>query len=154
MDLLAVPFDRFFWWCGAGLSDRFSLFPPYYTTSLFLSVPRSIFAPFYTIHTMMNHQTFLILFALCRGTGVRGFGLLPSVVCSRRTALPPFSIKASQRNSARRTTTMASFWQGIGKGPSPDAKEKCPVLICPAQLSIPGDYTQMVADLKERCVHY
>eukprot|EP00752_Nemacystus_decipiens_P010496 g9351.t1 len=43
---------------------------------------------------------------------------------------------------------MASFWPG--RGPSPASEEKCPVLICPAQLSIPGDYTQMVADLKER----
>lgn len=56
-------------------------------------------------------------------------------------------------DSARRTTTMANFWQGVRKGPpSSGAKEKCPVLICPAQLSIPGDYQQMVADLKERCV--
>lgn len=49
-----------------------------------------------------------------------------------------------------------AFWQGIVQGVGmktptpPTAKEKCPVLICPAQLSVPGDYRQMVTELKKR----
>lgn len=101
----------------------------------------------------MNQLALLLLLAFCRDTGVRGFRLLPSAVWSRSAPLPPCS--STRCDSTRRTTTtMSSFWQGMGKGQqSTGAKEKCPVLICPAQLSIPGDYTQMVADLKDRYPH-
>lgn len=46
-----------------------------------------------------------------------------------------------------------SFWEGIVPGTAgkpPVAKDKCPVLVCPAQLSVPGDYKKMIAEFKER----
>lgn len=44
-----------------------------------------------------------------------------------------------------------SFWEGIVQGTAkPVAKDKCPVLVCPAQLSVPGDYKKMIAEFKER----
>eukprot|EP00904_Undaria_pinnatifida_P010185 jgi/Undpi1/6297/HiC_scaffold_20.g08780.m1 len=58
---------------------------------------------------------------------------------------------------------MTSFWEGIVQGVGGEgatspattdgaamAKDKCPVLICPAQLSVPGDYRKTVAEFKER----
>lgn len=53
-----------------------------------------------------------------------------------------------------------SFWEGIqqGAGLRPavappaegDGTSKCPVLIFPAQLGIPGDYRKMMAELNDR----
>lgn len=102
----------------------------------------------------------LLLLALCRRTAVRGFGLLPPLLSSqsRGGVTKPYS-NNTPRSSCRRVDRVmmaGAFWEGIVQGigmktPTPQtAKEKCPVLICPAQLSVPGDYRQMVTELKAR----
>ncbi|CAB1120251.1 unnamed protein product [Ectocarpus sp. CCAP 1310/34] len=95
----------------------------------------------------------LLILALCRRIVVRGFGLLPPLLLSQsRGGVTP-------RSSCRprdRVIMTGAFWEGIVQGVGmktptpPTAKEKGPVLICPAQLSVPGDYRQMVTELKKR----
>lgn len=52
-----------------------------------------------------------------------------------------------------------SFWEGIQQqlttarlavAPRTKGDSKCPVLICPAQLSIPEDYRNMMNELNDR----
>lgn len=107
----------------------------------------------------------LLLLTLCKDTVVCGFALLllpPSLRSLRRNDATAWSSDAStlrprcERGAAATSTIMmrGSFWeglvQGVGGTSAAVSKEKCPVLICPAQLSVPGDYRQMVAEFKER----
>lgn len=90
---------------------------------------------------------------------------LSSQQCSFRRAV--YATAGPAVVPARETTSTAtmSFWdaiQGGGGGgagageiaasslSNEKAKEKCPVLICPAQLSVPGDYRNMIAELNDR----
>lgn len=102
------------------------------------------------------------LLALSQLRLVGGFGLLSASFLSRSTrqiaAIPTSRVHELEHV----TTMMTSFWEGIVRGVrgggatspgTPNAvigKDKCPVLICPAQLSVPGDYRKTVAEFKER----
>lgn len=123
----------------------------------------------------MNFILALLLLVLCQYTAVHGFGISSAwPLTSRRSGYlrrNAASAAASRRTSRTRRDApshpigmMSSFWEGIVQGiggqtggaasasaaPSSTPRKKCPVLICPAQLSVPGDYRQMVAEFKER----
>lgn len=104
-----------------------------------------------------------LLLTLNRCGFVGGFVLLSASFLSRSTRQIA-SIPASRNHELEHVTTMmTSFWEGIVQGVGGEgatspattdgaamAKDKCPVLICPAQLSVPGDYRKTVAEFKER----
>lgn len=116
--------------------------------------------------THLAHLLLLLLALLCRDTAVRGFGLLPSSSCRNspysrgcdllqraRTRTPG----SDQSDHDHRVFVRMAFWEDIvvpgggRKGTTTGAPaDKCPVLICPAQLSVPGDYQKMVKEFKER----
>jgi len=82
------------------------------------------------IMIVLDKLTPLLLLALCRHEGAVGFGpLTPAAVYPR--------------------TLVSAGTAGDDNGASP-MFDKCPVLICPAQLSVPSDYELMIAEFKER----
>lgn len=112
----------------------------------------------------------VLLLAFYHDVAVNGFSIISSpplsksssrnrdvlVVGVRQSSMTAVTPK---KKSGAAATFMMSFWEGITQGAggaratnAATGKQKCPVLICPAQLSVPGDYRQMIADLRERCV--
>ncbi|CAM9776310.1 unnamed protein product [Pylaiella littoralis] len=107
-----------------------------------------------------NLEYFLLL-VLCQYSAVLGFGLLPSSYrnvplpcgCSSRTRALDHDLRHD------RGVMMMAFWEDIvpGRGQKGTTKSseasvdsKCPVLICPAQLSVPGDYKKMIEEFEKR----
>lgn len=112
----------------------------------------------------------VLLLAFYHDVAVNGFSFLSSPLLSpssyRNRDVLVVGVRQSsmaavtpKMKSGAAETFLMSFWEGIGQGAggaratnAATGKQKCPVLICPAQLSVPGDYRQMIADLQERCV--
>lgn len=98
---------------------------------------------------MRNQLALLLLLALRRSASVLGFGPLPSTVVSS-TSRPICSFTPGS-SSSRAPSHAGTAAAAAAVGPlSAGAADKCPVLICPAQLSVPSDYELMIAEFKER----
>lgn len=131
-------------------------------------VQRCVIAMLYALRTTSrtmkarNLEYFLLL-VLCQYSAVLGFGLLPSSYrnvplpcgCSSRTRALDHDLRHD------RGVMMMAFWEDIvpGRGQKGTTKSseasvdsKCPVLICPAQLSVPGDYKKMIEEFEKRYV--
>lgn len=127
--------------------------------------------------TMQLTLVSLLLLIQCQCRLIGGFRLLSASFSSRSvgqdTAVPSWGTFLQTATTLRRrtrraherehVTMMTSFREGMVRGvggeeatspATPDAdaraKVKCPVLICPAQLSVPGDYRKTVAEFEER----
>lgn len=94
----------------------------------------------------------LFLLASCSHEGVLGFGPLSPAAVSSRPFVPAVTTVINAGSAAATAAAVGP----LSAGAAGDSKgeslilEKCPVLICPAQLSIPSDYEPMVAEFKER----
>lgn len=111
----------------------------------------------------------VLLLAVCHDTAVNGFSFISSLPLSQSSVRnrdawvvgvsSSTAVFTPQKQSGASTLFMMTFWEGLRQretraqeANAPTGKQKCPVLVCPAQLSVPGDYRQMIADLKDRYV--
>ncbi|CAM9592814.1 unnamed protein product [Ascophyllum nodosum] len=111
---------------------------------------------------------------LCQGSGVLGFGQTPDlslrrswtsptthsktaigprIACTRRAPIKTITVSSSRVNMNNFLDRFLEGRETNDSGSSSAAaavKQKCPVLICPAQLSVPADYGLMIAAFKDR----
>lgn len=92
---------------------------------------------------VLDKLALLLLLVLCRHEDVVGFGPLTPAAVSSRPSVP--AVIGSAAAAARGPLSARAAGDGTSS-----MFEKCPVLICPAQLSVPSDYELMIAEFKER----